>query len=85
MTPPEARLSTRPDETLNIKKEDPIMGLYMELMWPFMAWMLGLCIIGCIVIKLINKFFMYHAPEDEEVWEPGKKYFTISEADQRSE
>ena len=60
------------------------MGLYMELMWPFLAWMFGLCIVGCIVIKIINKFLMHHAPEDEEMWEPGKDYFVINEADKRT-
>jgi len=53
------------------------MGLYTELMWPFMGWMFGLCIVGTAVCVLINKLFMYHAPEDEEVWEPHKEHFTI--------
>ena len=55
------------------------MGLYMELMWNFMAWMLGLCIVGTIVFYIINKLFMFHGPEDAEVWEEGKEHFKIWE------
>ena len=59
------------------------MGLYTELLAPFMLWMLALAIIGSVVFILINKFFMYHGPEDEEVWEHGKPYFTMDESDIR--
>ena len=59
------------------------MGLSMELLWPFMNMMLVFSVVGSIVFVIINKMFMYHGPEDEEIWELGKDYFTINPEDKR--
>lgn len=59
------------------------MGLYTEMLWPFMGWMLLLAVIGCVVIFFINKFFMYHGPEDEEMWDPNEEHFNMFNADER--
>lgn len=56
------------------------MGLYAEMLWPFLGWMLLLCVVGCIVIKIVTKFIMYDGPEDEEIWEDGKEHFAMEEA-----
>ena len=53
------------------------MGLYMEMMWPFMGWSFVMCVVGVAVMFLINKLFMYNGPEDEEVWELGKEHFMM--------
>jgi len=55
------------------------MGLAMTIMWNFFAWMLGLCIVGTAILYIINKLFMFHGPEDEEVWEESKEHFKIWE------
>jgi hypothetical protein len=53
------------------------MGLYMELMWPFMGWMAIVTIVMVVAFVVINKVGMYNGPEDEEVWEPDKEHFIL--------
>jgi len=59
------------------------MGLYTELLWPFMGWMLVIGIGMSVVCVIINKLMMYHGPEDEEIWTPGKEHFNMLNADER--
>ena len=54
------------------------MGLYMELTWPFMGWMLIFCVVGTAFFVLVNKLWMYHGPEDEEEWQEGDEHFVIT-------
>jgi len=59
------------------------MGLYADLLWPFMGWMLVIAIVMSIACLLINKFMMFHGPEDEEMWVPGEEHFNMFNADER--
>jgi predicted MFS family arabinose efflux permease len=53
------------------------MGLYMELIGQYFGWMAVFCAVGTAVFLIINKLWMYHGPEDDEVWEPDKEHFTL--------
>lgn len=55
------------------------MGLSVEIMWHFMGIMLVGAIVGTIILVIINKLFMYHGPEDEEVWSENDNHFVITE------
>jgi hypothetical protein len=50
----------------------------MELMWPFIAWMFSVCIVGTAILVVINKLFMYHGHEDTEIWNEGEKHFIMA-------
>ena len=59
------------------------MGLYTEMLWPFMGWMLIFAIVLSVVMVLINKFLMYNGPEDEEMWEEDEEHFNMFNAEER--
>jgi hypothetical protein len=50
-----------------------------------MGGMLIFAVALSVVLLLIDKFMMYHAPEDDELWVPGKEHFTMVGADKRYE
>ena len=59
------------------------MGFATQMLWPFMGMMLIIAIILSVAMVAANKLFMYHGPEDEEMWDEDQEHFNMFNADER--
>ena len=58
------------------------MGPTITLAFPLILFTLVSCAIIVVISEFVNRYWMYHAPEDVEEWKDGEAHFRMDDGDE---